>query len=320
MKRVLVVWYSQSGQLRDIVESIAEPLAQSNEIELTMAQIRPVKPYPFPWSFWRFFDTFPECIYADPEPILPLDIAADSKYDLIILAYQVWFISPSLPTMAFLQSDQAKKLLNDTPVITVIGCRNMWLMAQERMKELLNQVGARLIDNVALAERTHGAISVITTPWWLLSGNRGPYLKGLLPRAGVWESDINAASRFGKSIALQLPYRDNDDARPMLFGLGAVTVHPGLISSELIVRRSFRLWGALLRACGKPGMKLRRLVLGFYILFLIAMLLTIVPVVFVLKTLLTPITRARIARQREKFAAPSGESMEKILRQVEFKA
>jgi hypothetical protein len=320
MKRVLVVWYSQSGQLRDIVESIAEPLAQSAEIELTMAQIRPVRPYPFPWPFWRFFDTFPECIYADPDPIQPLDIPLDAEYDLIILAYQVWFISPSLPTLAFLQSEQAKRLLNNKAVITVIGCRNMWLMAQERMKELLNQAGARLIDNVALAERTHGAISVITTPWWLLSGNRGPYLNGLLPRAGVWESDIKAASRFGKAIALQLPYRDNEDKRPLLFGLGAVTVHPGLISSELIVRRSFRLWGALLRACGKPGMKLRRLVLGFYILFLIAMLLTIVPVVFVLKTLLSPVTRARIARQRENFAAPSGESMEKILRQMEFKA
>jgi len=320
MKRVLVIWYSQSGQLRDIVDSIAQPLSQSLEIELTMAQIKPVQPYPFPWSFWRFFDTFPECIYAEPDAIQPLEITEDDEFDLIILAYQVWFISPSLPTTAFMQSEQAKKLLKDTPVITVIGCRNMWLMAQERMKEQLNHVGAKLIDNVVLAERTHGAISVITTPWWLLSGNRGPYLRGLLPRAGVWQRDIQAAVRFGKVIALQLSQRDRADSRPMLSGLGAVTVHPGLISSELIVRRSFRLWGALLRACGKPGAALRRVVLGLYVLFLIAMLLTIVPVVFVLKTVLSPLTRARIARQRQYFAAPSGESMDKIIRQVDLKA
>ncbi|HEX2584502.1 MAG TPA: dialkylresorcinol condensing enzyme [Steroidobacteraceae bacterium] len=320
MKRVLVIWYSQSGQLRDIVESIAQPLSASKDVELTLAQIKPATPYPFPWGFWRFFDTFPECIYADPAPVQPLEIAEDAEFDLVIIAYQVWFISPSLPTTAFLQSEQAKRLLNGKPVITVIGCRNMWLMAQERMKELLNNVGARLIDNVALAERTHGAISVITTPWWLLSGSRGPYLGGLLPRAGVWESDIRAASRFGTAIALQLDERDAADAKPMLSGLGAVTVHPGLISSEMIVRRSFRMWGKLLRACGKPGAALRRVVLGLYVVFLVAMLLTIVPVVFVLKTLLTPLTRKRIARQREYFAAPSGESMEKIIRQVEFKA
>lgn len=319
MKRVLVLWYSQSGQLRDIVDSIAQPLTRSPGVELTMAQIKPVKSYPFPWSFWRFFDTFPECIYADPDPVQPLDIPEDVEYDLIILAYQVWFISPSLPTTAFLQSEQARKLLQGKPVITVIGCRNMWLMAQERMKELLSKIGATLIDNVALAERTHGAISVITTPWWLLSGNRGPYLKGLLPRAGIWESDIRAASRFGQVLGLQLS--ENDSISPSYFkGLGAVTIHPGLISSELIVRRSFKLWGALLRKCGKPGAKLRRMVLALYVLFLIAMLLTIVPVVFVLKTLLSPLMRARIAQQREYFAAPSGESMEKILRQVEIKA
>ena len=320
MKRVLVIWYSQSGQLREIVDSIAQPLSESREIELTLAQLKPVKPYPFPWSFWRFFDTFPECIYADPDPVQPLEIADDAQFDLIIVAYQVWFISPSLPTTAFMQSEQAKKLLKDKPVITVIGCRNMWLMAQERMKQQLHQIGARLIDNVVLAERTHCAISVITTPWWLLSGNRGPYLKGLLPRAGVWESDIRAASRFGKVIAMQLPQRDAAGTSSMLTGLGAVMVHPGLISSEMIVRRSFRLWGALLRACGKPGAALRRMVLALYVLFLIAMLLTIVPVVFVLKTLLAPLTRTRIARQRLYFAAPSGESMDKIVRQVEFTA
>jgi len=319
MKRVLVIWYSQSGQLRDIVESIAQPLSASKDVELTLAQIKPVTPYPFPWGFWRFFDTFPECIYADPLPVLPLDVEEDAEFDLVIIAYQVWFISPSLPTTAFLQSPQAKRLLNGKPVITVIGCRNMWLMAQERMKELLSNVGARLIDNVALAERTHGAITVVTTPWWVLTGNRGPYLNGLLPRAGVWESDIRAASRFGHAIAMQLPERDGTDNKSMLSGLGAVTVNPGLISVEMVARRSFRMWGKLLRSCGKPGATLRRTVLGFYVVFLVTIILTIVPVVFVLKTLIAPLTRNHIARQREYLAAPSGESMEKIFRQVDIK-
>jgi len=274
--------------LRDVVDSVVQPLRASSEIDVTVAELKPVTPYPFPWSFWNFFNTFPECIYADPKPIRPLDIAADAHFDLIILAYQVWFISPSLPTTALLQSEQAKRLFKDSPVITLIGCRNMWLMAQERTKELLKSLGARLIDNVVLTERTHGAVSVVTTPWWLLSGNRGPYLQGLLPRAGVWQSDIREAVRFGHAIAMQLPQRDVNDAGPMLRGLGAVIVHPGLISSEMIVRRSFRLWGALLRSCGDQQASLRRVVLALYVLFLVAMLLTIVPVVFVLKTLLAP--------------------------------
>lgn len=308
MKRVLVLYYSQSGQLREIVDSVVQPLRGCAAIDVTMVELKPVTPYPFPWSFWRFFNTFPECVYADPSPIQPLTLAADAEFDLIVLAYQVWFISPSLPTIAFLQSEHARRLLKDKPVITLIGCRNMWLMAQERTKQLLAAVGARLIDNIVLTERTHGAVSVITTPWWLLSGNRGPYLGGLLPRAGVWQSDIRDAARFGQAIAAQLPQRDPSDEHPMLQGLGAVIVHPGLISSEMIVRRSFRLWGALLRRCGSPHSPLRRVVLALYIVFLVAMLLTIVPVVFVLKTLLAPFTRTRVAHQRQYFAAPSGES------------
>jgi hypothetical protein len=233
-------------------------------------------------------------------------LAVAGEFDLVILAYQVWFLSPSLPMTAFLQRDAAR-LLKGKPVITLIACRNMWMQAQERVKEYLAKAGAQHIDNVVLTERTHGAISVITTPTWLLSGSRGPYLGGILPRAGVWENDVREAGRFGAAIAAQLPARARDDASPMLRGLSAVTVHPGLITSEKVIRRSFRLWGGLLRACGKPSSPLRRLVLVLYVVFLVAMLLTVVPVVFILKTLLSPLTRAKIAQQRQYFAAPSGE-------------
>jgi hypothetical protein len=311
MKRILVVYYSQSGQLREIVDSVVQPLREAQGLEVILAELKPVKPYPFPWSVWRFFDTFPECVYADPEPIEALNLPAGVEFDLVILAYQVWFVSPSLPTTAFLQRD-GERLLRNKPVITLIGCRNMWLMAQEQVKQALQKMGARLIDNMVLTDRTHGAATVLTTPMWLLSGKRGPYLGGLLPRAGVWPSDIRAAARFGKAIAAQLPGRNADDDRPMLQGLGAVTIHPGLINSEMIVRRSFRLWGALLRACGRISFALRRVVLGLYVVFLVAMLLTVVPIVFVLKNLLAPFTRARIAQQRRYFSAPSGESDESL--------
>jgi hypothetical protein len=93
----------------------------------------------------------------------------------------------------------------------------------------------------------------------------------------------------------------------MLRGKGAVIIHPGLISSEQFAQRSFRIWGKLLRACGKPGARLRRIVLVLYVAFLVAVLLTVVPIVFVLKTLLSLLARERIAEQRNYFAAPSGE-------------
>jgi len=63
----------------------------------------------------------------------------------------------------------------------------------------------------------------------------------------------------------------------------------------------------LLRRCGRPSAPLRRFVLALYVLFLVVMLLTAVPIVFTLRTLLAPLSRRRVVRLREYFAAPSGE-------------
>ena len=312
MKRVLVVHYSQTGQLSDIVASFIRPLQQASNIEVTSLTLKPLRPYPFPWAFWGFFNTFPECVYEDPDPIEPLPIAADAQFDLIIIAYQVWFVSPSLPTTAFLQSPLARRLIQGKPVVTLIGCRNMWLMAQERMKAQIQALGGHLIDNVALVDHAHMAATFISTPMWMLTGKRGPFLNGAVPRAGISADEIARAGRFGAAIARQLPERRSDDYTPMLQGLSAVSINEGLIASETIVRRSFRIWGGLLRALGNRRSVTRRIVLGLYVLFLITLILTVVPISAVLKRLLAPLTRARTKRQRAYFAAPSGESTEHL--------
>lgn len=316
MKKVLVVHYSQTGQLQDIVASVIRPLQESPNIEVTNVALKPVQPFPFPWPFWRFFNTFPECVYEDPEPNEPLPIAADAEFDLIIIAYTVWFVSPSLPTTAFMQSADAKRLLKGKPVITLIGCRNMWMMAQERMKEMIEALGGKLIDNVALVDIAYMAATFVSTPMWMLTGKRGPFLNGRIPKAGIPADEIARASRFGEAIARQLPERRVDDFRPMLKGLLAVSINEGLIASETIVRRSFRIWGGLLRALGNRRSVTRRIVLGLYVLFLITLILTVVPISAVLKRVLAPLTRARTKRQRAYFAAPSGESTEHLDRHV----
>jgi len=94
----------------------------------------------------------------------------------------------------------------------------------------------------------------------------------------------------------------------MLKNLGAVAINERLIASEKIARRSFLIWGRLLRALGKPGDPLRRVVLCFYIVFLVVMILTVVPLSAVLKRVFSPFMRTRIAKQRREFALPSGEA------------
>ena len=305
MKKVLIIHYSQSGQLDRIVERFVQPLVESDEVSVTFENLRPCKPFPFPWPFFRFLDTFPECVYLDPPLIQPLSIQADEEFDLIILAYQVWFLSPSLPVTAFLKSPEARRLLHNRPAVTLIACRNMWLMAQEQVKDLLASLGARLVGNVALVDEAGTFWSFLATPLWVLTGNKGPHLGGLVPAAGVAETEIRACDRFGTRILERLE-SDAPLDTGLLKGLNAVNVDARLISSETMARRSFRAWGALLRLLGPPGGSARKPMLVIYLIFLLTFILTFVPLSILIKKLLAPLSRARIEQQKIYFGQPSG--------------
>ena len=304
--RVLAVHYSSpSGQLSEVMRKLCAPLAEAGDVELHELGLRPRRPYPFPWPILRFFDTFPETIYLDPPELEPFGDVAVQRYDLVILGYQVWFLSPSGPTAGFLKSPEAKTLLADTPVVTVIACRDMWLMAQERVKEFLAAGRAKLVGNVVLIDEGGSIGSLLATPIWMMTGKRGPLLGGLIPRAGVKPEQIDASRRFGERMLMRL--RQGSLDATLLQGLGAVKVNTRLITTEKAARRSFLAWGALLRLVGKQGAWARKPVVIIYIFFLVALLITVLPLSMLLKTLTAPLLRGRIAAQQAYFSQPSGE-------------
>lgn len=306
MKKVLVVHYSQSGQLDNVVRECTRPLVESDGILVTFENIRPVEDFPFPWPFLEFLDAFPESVYQDPPPIEDPSVLGDEDFDLVIFAYQVWFLSPALPMTAFLQHPRARQLLDGKPVVTLIACRNMWLMAQEDMKQKLTELNASLVGNVAMVDEAGSLLSFFATPLWVLTGRKGPFWGGLIPRAGVSEKEIAASERFGRRIRDRLTIK-GEISSEMFRGLSAVQVNEGLISSEKTGKRAFRLWGRLLRALGPRGAWQRKPVLMFYSVFLVTMILTVVPAGILIKRLISPLTRKRIAQQKTYFSAPSGE-------------
>jgi hypothetical protein len=91
IKRILVLSYSQTGQLADITQSIVAPLQQSGHFAVHIETLRPVKPYPFPWRFFSFLDAFPESAQLVAPALQPLTLTEDEYFDLVILPYQVWF-------------------------------------------------------------------------------------------------------------------------------------------------------------------------------------------------------------------------------------
>ena len=80
MKRVLVVYYTQSGQLKEIIDSVLSPLT---EVTIDFLPIDTATPFPFPWTDDTFFDAFPESYLQIPQPLQPFNLP-HTDYDLVI--------------------------------------------------------------------------------------------------------------------------------------------------------------------------------------------------------------------------------------------
>jgi hypothetical protein len=309
VKKVLVLRYSQSGQLNELADSLLAPLRADPAISLHVETLRSRKPFPFPWGFFRFLDAFPESHHLKPAELEPLSLTGDEDFDLIVLPYQVWFLAPSQPITAFLKHPTAKKLLAGKPVVTLIACRNMWLMAHEKLKGLLADAGARQIDNVVYVDPGPTLATFFTTPKWVLSGSRRGFWG--MPDAGLNGEQIRGARRFGKALVDALHANREKSTQPLLSGLGAVTVNPRLYASEKAASRSFYVWGKLLMAAGAPGAPQRVPLLAVYVTFLIVMIITVVPTSLALQALLKPLLGGWLSRIKTQYEQPSGSSRER---------
>jgi len=284
MKRVLIIYYTQSGQLKQIADSLAEPMIRDKNIAVDYYRIKPVEEYPFPWTSDEFFDCMPESVEKLAVELNLDDFPVDNDYDLVILSYQVWYLSPALPVTSFLRSDVAGAFFKGRKVITLLGVRNMWVMAQEYVKECLREHKAEPVGNIVLKDKAHNLVSVLTIIRWLMGGNKGPY--NILPEAGVSENDIKDTSRFAGPIIKALNENHYDKLQEELLARGAVDLKYHLMQMEKNALRIFRIWAKLIRKKGEAGNIKRRLrvrLFKYYLLFVIFVVSPVASVVFVVK-------------------------------------
>jgi hypothetical protein len=303
VKNVLVINYSQTGQLSDVSAQVVAPLRAAGH-SVHVETLVPETPFPWPWPIVDFVDAFPECVQLDAPPLKALSISADQYFDLVILTYQVWYLAPALPMTAFLKSPEGKRLINGKPVVTLVACRNMWLSAQETMKQLIAEAGGQLRDHLAFTDQGHALATFITTPRWVLTGKRNRFLG--LPPAGVAPEEIRGASRFGRALADALDSDAEKLEAPMLTGLRAATVNPRLAMSERAAHRAFKVWSKLIRFFGKRGQWRRRPILLVFALYLITLVLTVVPLSLLLQWLFSPLLKPRLERLKTELEQPSG--------------
>jgi len=281
MKKILVLYFSQTGQLTEIVKSVLSPVEKSQDISLVFEELRPKRKFPFPWTSQQFCDVFPESFQEIPCELEPFNFNADDNFDLIVLAYTVWYMSPSIPVAAFLQSPEAQKVIKNRPVVTVIGCRNMWLLAQEKVKTRIYDMGGRIAGNIVLMDKAKNLVGIATIAYWMFTGKKDRCLK-ILPRPGVSETDIKDAERFGHILLKGLSKDKIDIDQTVLNEHGAICVLPSYIIFEKRILKVFKIWSNFILQKGGPGDPNRsfRIRLFFYYvliaIFLIAPLATLV--------------------------------------------
>ena len=79
-KKVLVVYYSQTGQLREIVNSVIAPMKASGEVTLTVEEIKPKTPFPYPWTSDEFFQAMPESVRGIACELQPLSLNGQEAF------------------------------------------------------------------------------------------------------------------------------------------------------------------------------------------------------------------------------------------------
>jgi hypothetical protein len=295
MKNVLVIFYSQSGQLKSIAQNIAKPFLSSAEIKVTFHEIQLEKPFPFPWNKASFFDAFPESFLQIPTALKPVpDEILNTKFDLVLFHYQVWYLSPSIPINSFLRSDEGKKILHNTPVVTINGSRNMWFMAQEKIKVLLKEANAQLVGNIALVDRVGNLISVLTIVEWMFSGVKKKYL-GFFPLPGVSEKDIQESTKFGDIILSQFSQNKLNDLQPKLVAADAVRISPYLVTVDKTANKIFNKWSNFIY---KNPKKRKQLLKIFYIYLFLAIWL-ISPIVYILHLISYPFKLKTIKKETQ---------------------
>ena len=242
-KKILVIYYTQSGQLEDILNNFTGPLVEAgNTVEKVRVYV--ANDYPFPWNGKAFFAVMPDCVLSVPTQLKSFQLK-ENKYDLVIIGYQAWFLSPSIPVNSILNDPAVKAVLKDTPVVTITGARNMWISAMQRIKKILKDADAKLVGSISLFDKHHNFISFITIFYWMFKGKKGRWL-GIFPTPGVSDADIAKTSDYGKTVQKYLTAATWDGLQDELIQQKAIEVKYNLMFIESKASKLFAIWANII--------------------------------------------------------------------------
>jgi hypothetical protein len=148
--KVLFLYYSFSSQTGVLVNRMAAGLKEQG-VEVLFEKLKPVKHLRFPTSgFKKTCVMMLATFFRKRVPIQELSARCQQEFNLVILSGPTWSYNPSGPILAFLDRD-GREILEGQDVVPLISCRGYWRSHWRRLRKMLNQCGANIVNLIAFS-------------------------------------------------------------------------------------------------------------------------------------------------------------------------
>jgi len=151
--RVLIVYYTYTQQSKLVAEAMAEAL-RARGCEVRQA------PIGFTDRRWseRFTRLPLKHAILDVVGMLPaqlrgatgeIEIPEDARgggYDLVCIGSPTWFFRQSVPIRSYLESDEAKRVLDGTHFSAFVVCRRYWRQNLKSVRKVGTKLGGEWVD------------------------------------------------------------------------------------------------------------------------------------------------------------------------------
>lgn len=213
--RILILYYSLSGQSRGLVKSFSEGL-KTFPVHVHIEQIKPQKPLIFPFKgIMPTLKMMLQTFLRVRIPIQPLSNQCFETYDHVILAGPTWSYNPSGPILSLID-EYGSNVLAKAVVTPIISCRGYYRLHDYLLRKQLLKHSSRVEPSLIYKHP-------ISEPWSTLGvflksagyhPERNGWLKKYYPRFGHSAEQFATLTEAGATYGANCISRKLTDSSP----------------------------------------------------------------------------------------------------------
>jgi len=209
-KRVLILYFSFSGQTFGLVNHIANGLREQGAT-VVVEKLQPAEALHFPVDgYLATISMMLATFFRRRVAIEELSSSCREDYDLIILAGPTWSYNPSGPVLSLLDRN-GPEIFKGQQVLPLISCRGYWRTHWFGLKSLLRKCGAATVNLMVFAHpcpepwRTIGVFLKIAGKNPERSRLVGRYYKRFGHSRQQWDEARRFGSLIGEALKKKTP-------------------------------------------------------------------------------------------------------------------